>query len=960
MPNRFNPTLSSEMIGSKKSASILTLLFLIFFASNSFAQFAFGDIFGFGKNKVQYKTFDWSIIKTEHFNVYFYESERQAAMDAARIAERSYAYLSEVLDYQFKKKIPILLYASHNDFQQTNAIQGFISEGTQGVTESFKGRVILPITGSYAQFIHVLTHELVHAFQFDIMLADNPGQVVRRFNPPLWFVEGMAEYLSVGMDNITRMWMRDAVLNSQLLSIPEMAQVFDIRVYRMGQAIWYYVGERYGKKVVGRIFKTARATGDLNRAFKAHTGLDLAELSKRWHEDAQVRYLPEDVVLEKPVEVAEQLTKHRGRFSRLNIVPAISPDGRQLAYVGDKDFKLSVLLKTLDDKDDIDEIVESGSSESFHTLRYFDTSMNWSPDGSKFSFVSKAGANDAIYIVDARKQDVIKKLQFKDLTGLVAPSWSPDGKRLVFSGLSGGMTDLYIVNEDGSNLVRLTDDRYAYLHPQWSPDGKRIAFTTDRGPNTNVDDLIFGNYNIAMMDLETRKVDLLTQRGGNHINPVWSKNGERIIFVSDMTNIPNAYSIDLESREIYQITDFITGLSGIIGQSPAISLAPETGQLVFSAFWNAGWNIFQIPDYREQEKRIELPSIQYLEKLRDPNEKYLSYELPDSSESQVKDYDSSLSLDAVFGGGGFATNVGFAGQTALIFSDMLGDKNLIIQAALFGDPTESTIIASYLNQKHRVDYAFTGFQFRNDFGLFTAADSGGFVSQVFRGVAADASLPFSSFTRFEFGGDLTFVEEDVVNFSFVTFDTQDRDLGTALFGSVRGALVHDTSFFGIYAPVSGTRARLTATQAVGDLEFTNLILDYRKYIPIKIPRYSYAFRLVAGGSFGDNQRLFRIGGPLTFRGQDFGELFGTRTFFHNSEFRFPLLPFAPIEYDFLSAVAFFDAAHAWFDNDFEFNDIDTAFGFGVRLSLGGIFRLRWDFPIATDGPGTFFSIGFDY
>jgi len=207
---------------------LLPVLAFLLISSRAYGQF--GDYFGFGKNKVHYKKFDWAIIKTEHFDVYFYEEERQAALDAAEISERSYAYLSEILDYKFKKKIPLLLYASHNDFQQTNAIGSYISEGTQGVTESLKGRMILPITGSYGQFIHVLTHEMVHAFQFDIMLSDGPADLVRRFNPPLWFIEGMAEYLSVGMDNITRMWMRDGVLNNTLLSIPEMTYVFDIRV----------------------------------------------------------------------------------------------------------------------------------------------------------------------------------------------------------------------------------------------------------------------------------------------------------------------------------------------------------------------------------------------------------------------------------------------------------------------------------------------------------------------------------------------------------------------------------------------------------------------------------------------------------------------------------------------------------------------------------------------------------
>lgn len=959
---------SHKFGGWKRSIQIAPLLLIGLLYSDAFGQF--GDIFGFGKNKVQYKSFDWSVIKTEHFDIYFYEEERQAAMDAAEIAERSYAYLSEIMDYKFKQKIPLLLYASHNDFQQTNAILGFISEGTQGVTESLKGRMILPITGSYAQFVHVLTHEMVHAFQFDIMLADGPADLVRRFNPPLWFIEGMAEYLAVGMDNITRMWMRDAVLNNTLLTIPEMSLVFDIRVYRMGQAIWYYVGERYGKEVVGRIFKTARATGDINRAFKAHTGLDLNELSRRWQDDARTRFLPKEVLLKKPGEVAQQVTQPSGEFSSINIVPSLSPDGRQLAYVGDKDFALNLFVEKLEGKGKgkPTKIVTSGSSEDFHSLRYFESTINWSPDGSKFTFVSKAGANDAIYIVDANRKKIIRKLSFPKLTGLGAPSWSPDGNRLVFSGLDGGRSDLYIVNEDGTNLVRLTEDRYAYLHPQWSPDGKKIAFTTDLGPNTKVNQMIYGEYNIALYDLETNETELLTQVGGNHINPIWSKDGDRILFVSDMTGIPNVYSMELKSREIYRITNFITGVSGIITQSPALSLAPQTGRLAFSAFSDGGWNIFMLDNYQDMEEKVDLPITNVLESLEDPNEKYLSYDLPDSSEFKLSNYSSKLTPDLIVGGGAFATNVGFAGQTAFLFSDMLGDRNLLIQAALFGDPLESTIAITYFNQRHRINWAVSAFQFRNDFGVFTAPDTAGFESRIFRGIDIGLSRPFTTFSRFELGATVIFIDRDVVLQSFRTFEITEEDVSNSILFGVNGSLVRDTadwSFF-VPIPISGTRARLTATQFAGDLKFTDVVLDYRKYFALSRPRYSLAFRLVGAGSFGSNAQLLSIGGPFTFRGADFGELSGTRAFFQNSELRFPLFPFLPMQYDFLSAVAFYDVAHAWgidrFGREisFETNDIHTAYGFGIRFNLGGLLVLRWDFPINSDGPGTFFSIGVDY
>jgi len=959
----------------------LPVLAFLLISSRAYGQF--GDYFGFGKNKVHYKKFDWSIIKTEHFDVYFYEEERQAALDAAEISERSYAYLSEVLDYQFKKKIPLLLYASHNDFQQTNAIGSYISEGTQGVTESLKGRMILPITGSYGQFIHVLTHEMVHAFQFDIMLSDGPADLVRRFNPPLWFIEGMAEYLSVGMDNITRMWMRDGVLNNTLLSIPEMTYVFDIRVYRMGQSIWYYVGERYGKEVVGRIFKTARATGDINRAYKAHTGLDLVELSKRWQDDARTRYLPKNVLLKKPGDVATPISDPCQECQSISIVPALSPDGTNLAYIGSKDYTLNMLLKDLEEEDTVHKIVRSGSSASYESLRYFNTSMNWSPDGKQFSFVSKSGKTDAIYIVDAESRKVVKKLSFDNLTGMAAPSWSPNGERLVFSGLHGGISDLYTVTTDGEDLKTLTDDRYAAMHPQWSPDGKQIAFTTDFGPDTKIDSLIFGGYNIALYEIATGEITLLTQTGGNHINPNWHQNGDEIIFISDMDGIPNVYSMELESGDLYRITNFITGVAGIVTESPAVTIATETGRLAFSAFSDAGWNIYTLDEY-EKEKIEGGIAVAVLDTLEDVNDRYREYSLPDSSEFLLSGYKSKLTADLIVGGGAFASNVGFAGQTAFLFSDMLGDKNLLIQAALYGDPLESTIIATYYNQSRRLNWSFSAFQFRDDFGVFTASNEASFRSRIFRGIGIGSSRPFSPFTRIEFSSNLYFVAEEIVNFNFNTGQTTQGASGTSIFTSVETALVRDTAFWGVASPVSGTRARFSVQQNFGNLQYTLLFADYRKYFAISLPRFSLAYRLSSGITLGENERLFFLGGPFTFRGTDFADLAlrGTKMAYQNVELRFPLLPFLPIQYDFLTGLVFFDAATAWgiqgfdpftgeaVDRSFNRDNILTSYGVGFRFNLGGLLVLRWDFPLkrekadgifrGIDAPGTHFSIGLDF
>ncbi|MGH7602052.1 MAG: peptidase MA family metallohydrolase, partial [bacterium] len=308
--------------------SLLPALLVMVLATTASAQLGYG----FGQNKVHYKNFDWKVLRTEHFDVHYYTEEAEAALDAARMAERGYDYLSDVLEHKIARRIPLVLYASLNDFQQTNVVQDLLGDGTRGVTESLKDRVTLPITGSYREFNHVLVHELVHAFQFDI-LSNGKGQLsVGRFDPPLWFMEGMAEYLSVGMDNTTRMWVRDGLLNDKLLSVQQLNGAFDIRVYRLGESLWNYVGETYGKKKVGQILKSAVNFGDAERAFKAQIEMDFKQLTKAWHEAVRKQVLPADSSLQRPDQIAQQITRQEGYFHRMNLVPAVSPDGKSIAY----------------------------------------------------------------------------------------------------------------------------------------------------------------------------------------------------------------------------------------------------------------------------------------------------------------------------------------------------------------------------------------------------------------------------------------------------------------------------------------------------------------------------------------------------------------------------------------------------------------------------------------------------
>jgi hypothetical protein len=232
-----------------KSLSLysLALVVSLAFPSTSLAQ----QSGYFGGNKVQYRTFKFQVLKTDHFDIYYYQEEEQAARMASRMAERWYARISTLLNHDLRGRQPLILYASGPHFRQTNAIEGELGEGTGGVTEAYKRRIVLPFAGPIEATDHVLGHELVHAFQYDITNTNVSSGNVGALALPLWFIEGMAEYLSVGpVDSHTSMWMREAARHEKLPNIDDLdnPKYFP---YRYGQALWAYIGARFGDAVIG-------------------------------------------------------------------------------------------------------------------------------------------------------------------------------------------------------------------------------------------------------------------------------------------------------------------------------------------------------------------------------------------------------------------------------------------------------------------------------------------------------------------------------------------------------------------------------------------------------------------------------------------------------------------------------------------------------------------------------------
>ena len=248
----------------------------------------------FGRNKVQYTDFEWQVLRTEHFDIYYYPEMKNLAEQGAFFAEESYKLLQSRFNHSVNSRIPLILYSSHLHFEQTNTSPGFIPEGVGGFFEFLKGRVVIPADGSLSRFRHVIRHELVHVFMnsklnrvhFDHRQAQDR-------TTPLWFTEGLAEAWSTEWDDQAEMVIRDAVLNNYLVPLADMDQIYGtFLMYKEGQNVLRFIEERYGEEKVLLIMENFWRASSFSEVIRATIGKSYKELDEDWIYYLKKKYYP--------------------------------------------------------------------------------------------------------------------------------------------------------------------------------------------------------------------------------------------------------------------------------------------------------------------------------------------------------------------------------------------------------------------------------------------------------------------------------------------------------------------------------------------------------------------------------------------------------------------------------------------------------------------------------------------
>lgn len=892
----------------KPRSLVLLLLIMLFGLSN--AQY-------FGKNKVHYKNFKWFFIQSTHFDVYFYPGGEKLAEFVAETAENAYKQLKRDFAYELRERVVIIVYKSHNDWQQTNVVISYLEEGVGGVTELYKNRVVVPFEGLYDQFRHVIHHELVHAMVNDMLYGGNINSLIMgQVAPlPLWANEGLAEFESVGWNTKTDMIVRDAVLTGY---IPPVQYLQYILAYQGGNSVYRYIAETYGREKIGEILHKARGKVGFQQVLKSAIGLDYKELTKRWHRYLRKKYYPEVANRQVPSEFSEQMTDHEKWKNYLNVSPTITPQGDKIAYISDRSGYQNIYLKSAIDGKELKTLVKGQRSESFEELHFLRPGMSFSPDGTQLVFAAKSGPWDALYIVDVKSGKIKKYLTHLD--GAFTTSWSPDGEKIAFVGNKDGQSDIYIYNLKEGTVQPVTNDIFTDDQPSWSPDSRYLAFVSDRGDYLSQDQIPadfdmarhdFEDRDIYIVDLQSGKIQRKTNTVWEEDFPIFSPDGRKLAFTSDENGIFNLYIENLETGEYHAVTNTISGIFQINWDKTA-------SKLVYSTFYHGGYDIYvidsplelkpvqlkntefvnemrsgQLPVYAvnwqppaETEKGAEKESGKKAEKKaqkppklegaqpvdlshyvfgkyqpRNKRKSPREIEIPEeksrdeSGKYKVRKYKIKFSPDYVTGAAGYNTFFGLQGYTALAFSDLLGDHQIFLTTNLWADLRNSDFALQYYYLKRRLNIGVGGYHLVYLFNDYWY----GFMRYENFGGVITASYPFNRYNRL----DMSLLSFNVA-LEYLDFPIPTDRVNTVI---PEASYTHDNVLWGlrwgILAPVSGSRYKFTlrASPDIGknSRDFRTLEFDYRKYFMLS-PKYQFAVRMTAGASFGRNSQQYFLGG----------------------------------------------------------------------------------------------------
>jgi hypothetical protein len=906
---------------------LLAALLLAFGAAPAGAQF-----FAFGQNKIQYRKLDWRILKGEHVDLYYYPAEAELAPATLAYAEASYDTLAVQFGHDVARRIPLILYASHTDFEQTNVLPFTPPEGLLGATDFLKRRVSLPFRGNFAEFRHTLRHELVHVFQLDLMSESyNQAPRASRFNFPLWWTEGLAELWSGGQDARDEMVLRDLTLSGRLPELKQLTYVTSGIVYPIGGQIHRWLADTYGDWRVAVMYKELNRHESFEAALQAVYGRTMEQLSEEFKLALRRKYYPS-------VDTLAPLTVLGTEVAELAVKPAFLPDTNggegEVVYLSPATGYVTIYRKVLDAARDHRAriVVVGGRSAELESFHPFDSRIDASRPGYLL-FTARYADRDALIVWDLERERVAGRYQFTELVSLLSPRWMPDRRSIVVSGLSeSGVSDLYRVRLPEGTLEPLTTDHYQDLDPAPGPDGRHLVFVSDRTA-----DGMAGAANLFLLDLESGRTAQLTAGPWKDEVPSWGPDG-RVYFTSDRDGVLNVFSVDTVGGGRRETSAWSGAFDGVP--------LPDGSGLLVGGFHDLSWNLYRVPV--DTAARLE----RFVAAPADSAGRWTWLAPRDTAESVLarrEPYRTRLTLDFAVGDAVIIPGYGGAQGAFFALSDLLGDNQVFGSLSSYQGRRLGSILSNisasavYLNRARRVNWGVGAFRTksRNFEGeQVVAYDESAY------GAIGILRYPLSRFSRVE--GTFVVEHSDRVDFTLPV----DEPRRVGWIASHFASYVHDNALWIPSGPIDGGRFSLTAGVSS---DFTNsrfdsylVSADWRRYFRFS-RRVAWALRGYGFYSGGDRPRRTNLGGTLALRGYPlYGYIVGSQAWMANQELRFPLLnhltigfPFGDLDLPEIQGALFTDIGKATFETSPGRATIGS-YGISFRLAVAPLAVLRLD------------------
>jgi hypothetical protein len=867
----------------------------------------------FGQNKIAYDKFHWKVYKAPHFDIYYYPESEPFLDDIVSYAESAYVRLSKELDHELRFRIPMVIYKTHGEFEETNITLGEIDESTGAFAEPIQNRMVLPIDQPPDRLYKIMTHELTHIFQFSLFFEGYIGRALRA-RIPAWLVEGMASYYGQDEENLDRMVIRDAVVNNFIPPIQAFDQAAYIS-YRFGHAVFDFIEQEYGKEGVHNFiyeYRKVLLTGNIEKAVKEAFDTDIDTFNRNFNRFLRKRYLPVLMDKKSPDDYGKQVGGLQpGVFSAS---PTLSPSGELIAALAAPNrMELDLVVLFAESEKKGKNLTKGWTnkyrylvSETFSGRR----DLSWSPTGDDIAVFVRKENTRRLAIFDYLHSKLKRIIPLPGIAQAASPAFSPDGQHVAFEGNRNGVVDIFEIDLKTKEIRNLTQDDDSDANPWYAADGKSLVYNRRIGESWKV-------FSVDLSD-PTRKTQL-TFGPSVDIQPSYSRDGKTIYFSSDRGGygVFNIFAMDLASGETRQYTDVVGGCF-----SP-VEMAPREGEpyIVVTAFFEGSFRLYRMP-LRQAETQTGAETAVPGAPEAQPFEPPLKLK---AEPATAKPYKLRWDLEAPSISVGVADDGTFLSNVGLQFSDLLGDHRIGLQ--YFSVSDFSNFLVTYTSLKHRTHFGTTIFDLR-DYYL----TSNGFTvdreqTQRNTGLQFFVQYPFSRYYRIDAAVTATDSSQDILIGTDIN-GVPHFQSSSDRFLLVQPSLVGDTTRFQSFGAFQGKRFEAGVTYGYnlgGDVPGDVLEghLDFRAYKQLT-RRSLLAFRVYGAVNRGDRQIFYGIGGLNTLRGYDFRSFFGSNVAMANVELRFPFVdelrfPIGPIRN--IRGFLFLDSGTTWLD-DGSFYDPD--------------------------------------